>query len=610
MAAGDPGTLKRNYSATAVETSLGGAIASQTSGDSNTSFVVASVSGFPSTFPYTLLVDPDTNKEEVVTVYGGAGTTLQVYRGQDGTAAPAHSAGATVRHGISAREFKELQTHIAARGFASDSGILSGVDTHVHGIATGEGDVVGTLKTQTLTNKTLTSPTINTPTVSALTLSDASIIFEGATADAYETTLTVVDPTADRTLTLPNATDTLVGRATTDTLTNKTLTSPTINGGTIATATVTSATIASGTLSTDLVAGGYKVTGLGTPSSTGDAATKGYVDTQISNLVDSAPGTLDTLNELAAALGDDPNYATTITNALAAKLSLAGGTMTGAIAMGTSKITGLGTPTASADATTKGYVDGILGSATSAEASATAAATSATSAATSATSAATSATSAASSASAAASSASAAATSASSSLTSQTAAATSATSAAASASAASTSETNAAASATAAATSATSAASSASAAQTSSSSAATSASSAAISASSAAASATAAATSETNAAASAASAATVYDNFDDRYLGAKSTAPTVDNDGNALITGALYFNSVTGIMGVWSGSAWVAINTTSTYSAPTIGSTLIPSGTTVTTLNGVVDIVLTGPGSIKDELTLLLMEAL
>jgi hypothetical protein len=72
----------------------------------------------------------------------------------------------------------------------------------------------------------------------------------------------------------------------------------------------------------------------------------------------------------------------------------------------------------------------------------------------------------------------------------------------------------------------------------------------------------------------------------------------------------LYFNSVTGVMGVWDGSAWVAINTTSSYSAPTLGSTLIASGTTVTTLEGVVDIVLTGPGSIKDKLTLLLMEAL
>ena len=57
-----------------------------------------------------------------------------------------------------------------------------------------------------------------------------NIIFEGATADAYETTLTVTDPTADRTLTLPNATDTIVGRATTDTLTNKTLASPSLTG--------------------------------------------------------------------------------------------------------------------------------------------------------------------------------------------------------------------------------------------------------------------------------------------------------------------------------------------------------------------------------------------
>ena len=69
--------------------------------------------------------------------------------------------------------------------------------------------------TQTLTNKTLTSPTINTPTITnltatTLTLTDASIVFEGATADAYETTLIVTDPTADRTITLPNETGTLI----------------------------------------------------------------------------------------------------------------------------------------------------------------------------------------------------------------------------------------------------------------------------------------------------------------------------------------------------------------------------------------------------------------
>jgi len=60
-------------------------------------------------------------------------------------------------------------------------------------------------------------------------------------------------------------------------------------------------------------------------------ATETYVGTQIDNLIASAPGTLDTLNELAAALGDDPNFATTITTSIATKLPLAGGVMSGNI---------------------------------------------------------------------------------------------------------------------------------------------------------------------------------------------------------------------------------------------------------------------------------------
>ena len=58
-------------------------------------------------------------------------------------------------------------------------------------------------------------------------------------------------------------------------------------------------------------------------------ATTAYTDTAISNLVDSSPSTLNTLNELASALGDDPNFATTVTNSIATKLPLAGGTLTG-----------------------------------------------------------------------------------------------------------------------------------------------------------------------------------------------------------------------------------------------------------------------------------------
>lgn len=60
---------------------------------------------------------------------------------------------------------------------------------------------------------------------------------------------------------------------------------------------------------------------------------KAYVDAEVAGVVDSAPATLDTLNELAAALGDDANFSTTVTNSIGTKLPLAGGTMTGNIVM-------------------------------------------------------------------------------------------------------------------------------------------------------------------------------------------------------------------------------------------------------------------------------------
>jgi hypothetical protein len=80
--------------------------------------------------------------------------------------------------------------------------------------------------------------------------------------------------------------------------------------------------------------------------------------------------------------------------------------------------------------------------------------------------------------------------------------------------------------------------------------------SASLSALSATSSASAASASASAASSSAASAAASFDSFDDRYLGAKSSAPSVDNDGNALITGALYWNSTSSLLYIWTGSGW------------------------------------------------------
>jgi hypothetical protein len=101
---------------------------------------------------------------------------------------------------IAQSKISGLTTDLGNKASASDLTTHTGA-TEAHGAT---GAVVGTTNTQTLTNKTLTSPV-----VSGLTLSDGSIVLEGATANDHETTITVTDPTADRTITLPDATGTV-----------------------------------------------------------------------------------------------------------------------------------------------------------------------------------------------------------------------------------------------------------------------------------------------------------------------------------------------------------------------------------------------------------------
>lgn len=364
---------------------------------------------------FTVVIDPDTALEEIVDVTAVSTNTLTITRGvETAGVGQAHSAGAVVRHMAIGRDYREANAHQEA---------TSGI----HGIAS-TSSVVGTNDTQTLTNKTLTSPTITSPTITAGAGAEfTSIVFEGATADAYETTLTVEDPTADRTITLPNATGQVVLRDTTDTLTNKTLTSPTISGSPVIT--------------------GLSSAGMVSSS----AAPKDYVDSILGSATAASTSAASAATSASSAATSASSAATSATSSA-----------TSATASATSATASATSATASATSASAAAT-----SATSAAASATAAATSATSAAASATSAANSVATIATYADNAATSAASAATSATSSANSATASATSASASATSATASATSATASATSATASATSATAAATSASSAATS-----------------------------------------------------------------------------------------------------------------------------------------------
>lgn len=136
----------RYYSSTAVQTTLSTSVSS-----SATTITVEAVTGFPVNFPYTLILDLGTTSEEIVDVTNSSGNALTVTRGVDGTSAVSHSVGGSVVHGVSARDLRESQEHIAA-------------SQGVHGLP-GTSNVVGTDATQTLSNKTIEDSTISDPSL-------------------------------------------------------------------------------------------------------------------------------------------------------------------------------------------------------------------------------------------------------------------------------------------------------------------------------------------------------------------------------------------------------------------------------------------------------------
>ena len=150
--------MARKYSSTAATSALAGS--SQLSAAA-TSVPVTTVSNWPTTYPFTIIIDPDTISEEVCTVTGVTTLTLTVSRGQDGTTGKTHEVGAVIKHGVSARDFSEPQVHIDAT-------------TSVHGI-TDTAALVTLAGTQTLSAKTLTSPTINSATLSGTVTNTANI---------------------------------------------------------------------------------------------------------------------------------------------------------------------------------------------------------------------------------------------------------------------------------------------------------------------------------------------------------------------------------------------------------------------------------------------------
>lgn len=139
---------------------------------SDTTMTVDNASGFPTQFPYTLIVEPNTALEEVVDVTAAVGNVLTIVRGVDSTTASAHASGSAVWHGVSARDPREANAHVNAT-------------TGVHG---GVGSVVDTDSAQTIIGAKNFTGGLTTPNGAVVTVAGTQTVTGAKTFDTLSTT--------------------------------------------------------------------------------------------------------------------------------------------------------------------------------------------------------------------------------------------------------------------------------------------------------------------------------------------------------------------------------------------------------------------------------------